>query len=118
MSRRTLRLPGDARAAAAARRALEPAIKTLPERRRADVRLLATELVSNAFRHGAPPISLTVEIARTHLRIEVADSGGGRPQRSPNPGADGGWGLLLVEAASDRWGVADGSTSVWFEVDR
>jgi hypothetical protein len=50
--------------------------------------------------------------------VEVADSGGGRPQRRPDPGADGGWGLLLVEAASDRWGVADGSTSVWFEIDR
>ena len=31
---------------------------------------------------------------------------------------DGGWGLLLVEQASDRWGVADGSMRVWFEIDR
>ena len=32
-------------------------------------------------------------------------------------GADGGWGLLIVGHASDRWGVADGSTNVWFEID-
>jgi anti-sigma regulatory factor (Ser/Thr protein kinase) len=118
VSRRTIRLPSDSRAPSAARRALEPAIEALPKSRRADARLLATELVANAFRHGAPPISLTVEIARAHLRVEVADAGGGRPQRRPDPGADGGWGLLLVESVSDRWGVADGSTSVWFEIDR
>src|ERR671928_215516 len=76
--------------------------------------LLATELVANAFRHGKPPITLTLELQGTHLRVEVADAGGGRPQRRPQPGADGGWGLLLVASAPDRWGVADGSTNVWF----
>jgi anti-sigma regulatory factor (Ser/Thr protein kinase) len=115
---RTIRLPGDARAAAAARAALEPVVAELPKRRRADARLLATELVANAFRHGKPPITLTLELLGTHLRVEVADAGGGRPQRRPEPGADGGWGLLLVESAADRWGVADGSTNVWFEIDR
>jgi anti-sigma regulatory factor (Ser/Thr protein kinase) len=118
MSRKTIRLPSDARAATVARRALEAAVAALPEGRRPDARLLATELVANAVRHGQPPISLTVEVAKTFLRIEVADSGEGRPRRRPDPGADGGWGLLLVESASDRWGVADGSTSVWFEIDR
>jgi len=28
----------------------------------------------------------------------------------------GGWGLHLVESLSDRWGVHDGSTHVWFEL--
>jgi anti-sigma regulatory factor (Ser/Thr protein kinase) len=117
VSRRTVRLPTEARSARLARRALEPALRSLPAQRRADVRLLATELVTNAFRHGSPPIELTIDVQPTHLRVEVADAGQGRPQRRADPGTDGGWGLLLVESASDRWGVADGSTSVWFEVD-
>jgi hypothetical protein len=36
-----------------------------------------------------------------------------RPKTEP-----GGWGLHLVEALTQRWGVFDGSTHVWFEIDR
>jgi anti-sigma regulatory factor (Ser/Thr protein kinase) len=118
MISRTVRLPGDVRAAGVARRALESAIEHLPTHRRADVRLLATELVANAIRHGTPPIELSLALASDRLRVKVADAGDGRPQRRPEPGADGGWGLLLVDSAADRWGVADGSTTVWFEIDR
>lgn len=116
--RDVIQLPAASRAARLARRALERRLSALPDRRRPDARLLASELVTNAFRHGAPPITMTVELHADHLRVEVGDSGGGRPQRRPDPGPDGGWGLLLVEAAADRWGVADGSTAVWFEIDR
>jgi anti-sigma regulatory factor (Ser/Thr protein kinase) len=118
MKHRTIRLPADTRAAQVARRELDPVIDRLSPDRRADVRLLATELVTNAFRHGRPPITLVIDESPDHLRVEVADAGGGRPRRTPEPGADGGWGLLLVEETADRWGVADGSTSVWFEIDR
>jgi anti-sigma regulatory factor (Ser/Thr protein kinase) len=118
MRHRTVRLPADTRAAQVARRELDPVIDRLSPDRRADVRLLATELVTNAFRHGRPPITLVIDEKPDSLRVEVADGGGGRPRRRPEPGADGGWGLLLVEATADRWGVADGSTSVWFEIDR
>lgn len=111
-------LPAESRAARIARSTLEPRLTALPDTRRPDARLLATELVTNAFRHGAPPITMTVEINDEHLRVEVGDSGGGRPRRRPDPGPDGGWGLVLVDAVADRWGVADGSTSVWFEIDR
>ena len=30
----------------------------------------------------------------------------------------GGWGLHLVQTLSNRWGVHEGSTHVWFEIDR
>ncbi len=30
----------------------------------------------------------------------------------------GGWGLHLVEELTDDWGVHEGSTHVWFEIDR
>jgi serine/threonine-protein kinase RsbW len=118
MRPREVRLPTDSRAAQVARHELEAALGRLAPDRRADARLLATELVTNAFRHGRPPITLTIDEQDDHLRVEVADAGDGRPRRSPEPGAQGGWGLLLVEATADRWGVADGSTSVWFEIDR
>jgi anti-sigma regulatory factor (Ser/Thr protein kinase) len=114
----TLELPSAAVAARLARRHLEPHLSSLPRGRRPDARLLVSELVTNAFRHGMPPITLTTELHRDFLRVEVADSGGGRPRRRARPSADGGWGLLLVEQASDRWGVADGSMRVWFEIDR
>jgi anti-sigma regulatory factor (Ser/Thr protein kinase) len=117
MSRRTVPLPADARAATVARRALERAVRGLDPDRRADVLLLTTELVTNAFRHGSPPITLTIDAEDGTLRVEVEDAGGGRPARQPEPGPAGGWGLLLVEEAADRWGVVDGSTNVWFEVD-
>jgi two-component sensor histidine kinase len=117
MSRRTLRLPTDARAAMEARRLIDPAVHDLPPDRRADVLLLTTELVTNALRHGSPPITLTIDRQAASVRIEVEDAGAGRPARSPEPGPAGGWGLLLVEEAADRWGVVDGSTNVWFEVD-
>jgi two-component sensor histidine kinase len=117
MSRRTIPLPSEARAATLARRELEGALAYLSPHRKADVMLMATELVTNAVRHGVPPVTLTIDDGRDTLRIEVEDAGGGRPARRPDPGPSGGWGLLLVEAAADRWGVADGSTSVWFEID-
>jgi anti-sigma regulatory factor (Ser/Thr protein kinase) len=117
VSRLSVRLPADARAATEARRLLEPAVDDLAADRRADVLLLATELVTNAFRHGSPPITLTIDRGAGTLRVEVEDAGGGRPTRDPAPGPAGGWGLLLVEEAADRWGVVDGSTNVWFEID-
>jgi hypothetical protein len=29
----------------------------------------------------------------------------------------GGWGLHLVQTLSERWGVHEGSTHVWFEIE-
>lgn len=51
-------------------------------------------------------------------RVEVRDRGAGFvPGRLEPQGADGGYGLLLVDRLASRWGVeaADG-TAVWFEL--
>jgi anti-sigma regulatory factor (Ser/Thr protein kinase) len=89
-----------------------------------DVRLLATELVSNSVRHaGLDPsdeIELRLDLSSTRLRMEVRDSGTGFDPalREPDSGAEGGRGLLIVAAIAHRWGLetADGSL-VWFEID-
>jgi hypothetical protein len=47
----------------------------------------------------------------------VEDGGHGRVavRENVNP-ADGGMGLRLVDAYTDRWGVEEGTTNVWFKV--
>ncbi|MEU6949065.1 ATP-binding protein [Streptomyces sp. NPDC046316] len=83
--------------------------------------LALTELVANVVRH-VPGRRCTVLILREPhaLRVEVADAAPGPLYaKAAEPLAEGGRGLTLVEAVTDRWGVeptADGKT-VWFECD-
>ena len=95
---------------------------TLPESDRGALRLLVSELVTNSVRHVAgseKPVKLAVRIAGGKIRVEVHDGGAGFAPGRPEPrGADGGFGLFLVERMASRWGVEtrDG-TRVWFELD-
>jgi len=72
----------------------------------ADAVLLASELVTNALRHGAAPRQLELELTNSRLRIAVRDAGPDSPRRQP-PVADreGGRGLALLEALSADWGT-------------
>jgi hypothetical protein len=51
---------------------------------------------------------------------EVIDEGSGfeRIVRDNTLDQLGGWGLHLVEAESSRWGVHEGTTHVWFEIEQ
>ncbi|WP_405010153.1 ATP-binding protein [Kitasatospora sp. NBC_01539] len=72
----------------------------------ADAELAVSELVTNALRHGGPPVRLRLRIAGGSLRIEVQDGGPGSPVlRGPDPEAVSGRGLALVQAVSQEWGV-------------
>jgi anti-sigma regulatory factor (Ser/Thr protein kinase) len=119
----SMRLSGSPEAAAKARRGLS--------RLRADVdpplmetlRLLVTELVTNAVKHAAAStITLKVIVARGSVLTEVTDEGPGfDPANTGTPHAgQGGWGLFLVERLAERWGVSrnGSSTRVWFELRR
>lgn len=89
-----------------------------------DVRLLLSEVVTNAVRHSGSPagakIALTVSVAGGRVRAEVTDRGRGfEPAPRDLPRLEsGGWGLHVVDRLADRWGVDRGQTvRVWFEVD-
>jgi anti-sigma regulatory factor (Ser/Thr protein kinase) len=112
-------------AAAEARHALTALAGEIPDGRMRDVRLLVSELVTNAVRHANldrdDVIDLVVELAGHRLRVEVHDPGGGflPSAPSPDPARPSGWGLYLVDELADRWGVdSDDKTLVWFELDR
>ena len=119
-----LELEGTTDAAAAARRALDRFADFVSEQRMRDVRLLVSELVTNAVRHaGLSPddrIRLLAELAGGSLRIEVHDPGEGFEPRTPapDPARSSGWGLYLVAELADRWGVeqANPGTRIWFEL--
>jgi len=121
-----LELESSTEAAAEARRALDGLAGKLPDRRMRDLRLLVSELVTNAVRHaGLAPgdrIRLRIDVRTRALRVEVHDPGRGfepRPPR-PDPARASGWGLFLVDELADRWGLegAAPGTSIWFELDR
>ena len=87
-----------------------------------DARLLVTELISNSLRHGAmrssDRVSLRAQVTDGLMRVEVGDPGRNGPVQMREPGAQvGGYGLVMVQRLSKRWGVErGGETVVWFEM--
>ena len=91
-----------------ARDAVAPLRGRIGERTLDDVRLVVSELVTNAVRHApGEPISVSVEVDDDGVvRGEIEDSGeGGVRLRATSPGEPGGYGLGIVDALTDRWGV-------------
>ncbi|MFB8241646.1 ATP-binding protein [Kitasatospora purpeofusca] len=96
-----------------------------------DLALIATELATNALRHGGTAALATLSLSGSDrasrvLRLEIRDSGPGFDPREciPATGAGdtaescGGRGLLLVAALSSRWGALDTGAGqlVWAEL--
>lgn len=117
----SIRLTGGADAAARARRELSRLPADLDPQLAETLRLLVTELVSNAVRHtAAETVSLKVLVGHTAVFTEVKDTGPGFDPTGLPLDDHTGWGLFLVERLADRWGVAhdDPGTAVWFELRR
>jgi anti-sigma regulatory factor (Ser/Thr protein kinase) len=82
--------------------------------------LMASELVTNAYVHGHGAIELRAELDEDRLLVEVIDEGAGfeRAVGASSIDAVGGRGLSIVEAEASRWGIHEGTTHVWFELER
>lgn len=87
-----------------------------------DLLLAASELITNAVRHGDGGMEVRVDVGHGVARVEVLDDGGSQvaePSSVLQADAIGGRGLHLVRSVSRAWGSgldARGRTSVWAEV--
>jgi serine/threonine-protein kinase RsbW len=115
-------LPVGAGAPAVARAAIRDELAAVAPSVVGDAELLASELVTNAVRHAGlcaqDSVSLRIDLLPETVRVGVSDHGPGFERRARPRDRNGGWGLFIVDAVSDRWGVIRGhSNEVWFEID-
>jgi anti-sigma regulatory factor (Ser/Thr protein kinase) len=104
-----------------ARRAVATLAEQLPRPVLDDVLVVVSELVTNSVLHTPPSageqVTLRVEIRRDTVRIMVETAwsdfeptvGGSEPVR------ESGYGMLLVERLSDRWGKV-ANDGMWAEI--
>lgn len=82
-----------------------------------DVRLVTSELATNAIEHARTPFDVSLERSGHSVRLTVQDSSSSTPQLVlVDSLALGGRGLLIVQQLSSDWGVdtsATGAKSVW-----
>ena len=84
-----------------------------------DAALVVTELVTNAVIHGGSSLRLQLSHGAGAFRIEVVDDGEGTPEpQPPDTDAEGGRGIMLVDAMASSWGVESvpGGKMVWAEL--
>jgi anti-sigma regulatory factor (Ser/Thr protein kinase) len=90
------------------------------EHRCGELLLCLSEVVTNAIRHAATGVRLTVARHDDRVRVEVADSSPVLPvRRTPAPDAPSGRGLRILDQLTAAWGTrptAEGKV-VWFDFD-
>lgn len=81
-------------------------------------KLVASELVTNAYKYGRGMIELRLAFPGDCLRLEVIDEGTDRVPHIREQPADetGGWGLHIVDRLARQWGVFEGTTHVWADI--
>ncbi|MFG1959615.1 ATP-binding protein [Nonomuraea sp. NPDC049028] len=120
-------LPGVAHSVAVARRCVGEMLAAAGLRVVEDVRLIVSELITNALIHTASGLHggvVTVEVVAVDaeiVRVEVTDDGADTIPRSRASGDDDchGRGLWLVEQIALKWGVrllGAGQRAVWAEM--
>jgi anti-sigma regulatory factor (Ser/Thr protein kinase) len=118
-------LPDGPEGASFARRAMKRAAELwLLDREMTETALLlVSELATNAIRHGAPPVRLSLRLDKDRLRVEVTDSSPALPQLvHPGPDQPGGRGLQIVQQLALKWGASASprriGKTVWFELSK
>jgi anti-sigma regulatory factor (Ser/Thr protein kinase) len=83
-------------------------------------KLVVSELVTNAVVHGVGRIRFLADLDEDRLFVEVIDEGAGFDHLMRDVPFDeqGGRGLTIVDAAASRWGIHEGTTHVWAEIER
>ncbi len=115
----------DATAPSQARDALVDLSPQVPPRAAQDLRLLVSELVTNAVKHAGlrkgEKIELDVRTRPEHAEVKVRYPEHVRfaPTLPAEPDEASRWGLLLVDRISDRWSLVETDDRVlaWFELD-
>ncbi len=82
-----------------------------------DADLVVTELATNAYKHGAGPIDLSVVLTPGRVHLEVSDCSPVLPC-TKDPTEFGGYGLHIVEQLSNVWGAyrIAGGKVVWADL--
>jgi anti-sigma regulatory factor (Ser/Thr protein kinase) len=103
----------------AARRLVEEVLAEDPPELRDRVKLMVSELATNAVKHANSDFTIEIQRSDDMLRVTLSDSGRGRPaQRAPSDDDPNGRGLIIVQAMSDHWGIDDRAPgkAVWFSL--
>jgi anti-sigma regulatory factor (Ser/Thr protein kinase) len=82
-------------------------------------KLLVSELVTNAVVHGTGRIRMCADLDEDRILVEVFDEGSSFEHEVRDVPFDDlrGRGLAIVDSASSRWGIHEGTTHVWFEIE-
>jgi anti-sigma regulatory factor (Ser/Thr protein kinase) len=81
-----------------------------------DALLVTSELVTNAHRYGRGLVELWLTLSDDEVRLEVLDRSPNEPERRDGSvDAEGGRGLMIVDAIASDWGVVrlGEAKSVW-----
>jgi anti-sigma regulatory factor (Ser/Thr protein kinase) len=82
-----------------------------------DIRLVVSELATNAVAHAQTPFSVTLSSTDGSLLLAIHDGSAEAPTRSaPDVTQATGRGLMIVEVLSHKWGTSTdghGCKSVW-----
>jgi anti-sigma regulatory factor (Ser/Thr protein kinase) len=111
-------------APAEARRFIDSLVDRVPAATLDDVRLVASELVTNSYKHaGNPPghpIKLTLDLDPHRVRLEVVDGSVFDPApETTTELRDTKWGLVLVNRIATNWGrISEGGIWAEFRLDQ
>lgn len=107
----------------AARRFVVDKLDRLPGEVVDTVRLLVSELVTNAVMYAGTEFTVELDQSTSSLVVSVTDTGSGTPQMRdmPEPSDLHGRGLRIVLGLADDWGVIPATAGVgkvvWFRLD-